>query len=107
MLRILQALFKHGNDGQPSYRQGPIFDTSGAGRMIFQQETNFPAYQLRAIRPGLGARAFGSVQAIEVAHAFRPLQTGVQVYINKRAPVAGLGGIQAGQIITAPLMTEE
>ena len=103
MLRLLQCLFRHGNDGQPHYRRGPSYDLSGAAIMVFQQETELPAYALHASRPGLGPVAYGSVQAIPVARAFRPLQTGVQVYVEKRAPIAGLGGIQAGQIITAPL----
>lgn len=96
-MNILRALFRTGKPGTglPSYRRGPSYDGSGAGLFVFEQETTLPA--LAIVGPsGL------SVQALQVARAFRPLQT-PQVYVQKVVPVSGIGGLQAGQIVTMPL----
>lgn len=92
-----RSLFKQ-SGGLPSYRRGPQYDMSGAANFVFEQESTLPAFALKG-PSGL------SVKAMEVLHAFRPLQQ-PQVYISKTAPVAGLGGLQAGQLISQPLQEE-
>lgn len=94
---LFRSLFKQSN-GLPNYRRGPQYDQSGAAAFVFEQETTLPAIAIKG-PSGL------SVMALEVQHPFRALQQ-PQVYINKSAPVAGLGGLQAGQFISQPLQQD-
>lgn len=97
MLRILRGLFSQSGTGLPNYRVGPKYDGSGAAIMVFEPETTFPEYETFA--------SGRCVRAIKVVRPFRPLQQ-PQVYVGKLAPFAGLGGLQAGQIITQPLQND-
>lgn len=98
MLNFMRALFRTGppGTGLPSYRRAPSYDGSGAANFVFEQETTLPALAISG-PSGL------SLQALQYTRGFRPLPRSPQVYINKAAPIAGIGGLQAGQIITAPL----
>lgn len=88
MLRIFRNLFKQ-KQGIPNYEQGPSFDGEGAERFIFLAEFTNPVYLYR----GGGRVPFSALRVLQ-----RP-----QAYYTFRNTVAGLGGLQAGQIITQPL----
>lgn len=75
--------------GIPDYHLGPIYDTSGAQRMVMQQEFRTPVVLVR----GAGMYA-GWLRVLQPP----------QVYVSGQLhPTTGLGGLQAGARVTAPL----
>lgn len=62
----------------------------GAGNAVFEPAFTLPPIQL------IGA-------AIYAGAAPNPLQRAPQIFVSQAATVAGLGGVQAGQFVFAPL----
>lgn len=79
-------------DGIPDYHKGPVYDGSGAADLVFNAEFGLPVYLAR----GAG-RVAGSLRVTQ-----HP-----QVRFNQQAPVSGLGGTVAGQLVGQQLVRLE
>ena len=79
-------------DGIPNYLAGPQYNGEGAAAFIFEREFHDPTYSFR----GRG-RIAGSFQVHQPP----------QLYYTQCVPVAGIGGLVAGQIFGQPLVMME
>jgi hypothetical protein len=79
-------------DGIPNYLAGPRFNGEGAAAFFYEAEFYNPAYSFRG-----SARLAGSLRVHQ-----HP-----QIYWTQRVPVAGIGGLVAGQIFGQPLVQME
>ena len=81
-----------GGGGTPLYALGPLYDGEGAARRIFERWAQDPTYLFR----GAG-RVAGELRVFQ-----HP-----QVEYQLAVPVAGIGGLVAGQIFGQPLVNME
>jgi len=79
-------------DGIPNYFAGPRFNGEGAAAFVYEEEFANPVYSFR-----------GSARMAGCFYALQP----PQVYWTQRTPVAGIGGLVAGQIFSQPLVQME
>lgn len=79
-------------DGIPNYVPGPQFNGEGAAAFVYEEEFSNPAYSFRG-----NARLAGALRVHQPP----------QVYFVKSVPIAGIGGLVAGQIFGQPLVSME
>jgi hypothetical protein len=74
----------------PDYQAGPRFDGEGAAAFIYEQQFTLPTILFRG-----RARVAGEMRVHQ-----HP-----QIYYTLAVPVAGIGGLVAGQIFGQPLVS--
>jgi hypothetical protein len=79
-------------DGIPNYGVAPRYDGEGAAAFVYEQEFLNPAYSFR-----------GSARVAGCLYVHQP----PQIYWTQRVPIAGIGGLVAGQIFGQPLVQME
>jgi len=79
-------------DGVPNYFPGPRYDGEGVAAFVYEEEFSNPIYSFRG-----NARVAGSLR----------IHQPPQVYWTQRVPIAGIGGLMAGQIFGQPLVQME
>jgi len=78
--------------GAPNYAAGPRYDGEGSAAFVFEREFQDPIYSFRG-----NARLAGFLSVFQ----------NPQVYYSQVVPVAGIGGLVAGQVYGQPLVMQE
>ena len=86
--------FKHHSLEGTSYQfaPGPQYNGEGAAAFVYEMFTTLPVYSFRG-----RARLAGTLSVLQPP----------QIYYTLAVPVAGIGGLVAGQIFGQPLVNQE
>jgi len=84
----------HSLAGGPNYQFGvaPQYDGEGAAKFVYEMFTSLPVYSFRG-----NARLAGTLNVFQ----------NPQIYYTQAVPVAGIGGLVAGQIFGQTLVEQE